>query len=110
MTFKHVGSGLAGMISRWIDDPGLRDQLVQHAWRRAAGESIAEHTRVESLEDGLLRVRIDEVRWVATLREMHVELIDKVRDELGRDAVRRLEWIEPDPADDPGTGRRRSRR
>jgi predicted nucleic acid-binding Zn ribbon protein len=107
MTFKHVGEGLAGMISRWIDDPELRDQLVQHAWRRAAGSAIAEHTRVVSLRDGVMVVRVDESRWMPTLRELHVDLVDKIRDELGRDAVKRLQWEEPDPADDPGTGRRR---
>lgn len=107
MSFKHVGDGLAGMISRWIDDPTLQDQLVQHAWRRAAGDAIAEHTRVVSLSDGVLRVRVDESRWVPTLREMHVQLLDQIRDQLGRDAVRRLEWEEPDPGDDPGEGRQR---
>ena len=110
MSFKHVGEGLAGLISRWIDDPELQDQLVQHAWRRAAGDAIAEHTRVESLRDGVLSVRVDEARWMPTLREMHVDLVDKIRDQLGRDAVRRLEWAEPDPEDDPGLGRSRARR
>jgi predicted nucleic acid-binding Zn ribbon protein len=106
MTFKRIGSGLTGMIARWIDDPQLREQLVQHAWARACGEAIARHTRVLGLDDeGVLRVRVDEAQWMPTLRQIHVELVDKVRDELGREAVRRLEWVQADVTEDRG-GRR----
>jgi predicted nucleic acid-binding Zn ribbon protein len=102
MTFKRVGSGLAGMVARWIDDPELQERLVHQAWSSACGAAIAEHTRVISFKDGVLRVRVDEPRWMPTLRDMHAELLEKVRTELGRESVQKLEWAEPAGDDDPG--------
>ena len=93
MSFQRVGAGLHGVVAAWIDDEELRDGLVRQAWARAAGPSIAAHTRVDALQDGALVVVVVDPAWRAPLVEIAPKLLARLRASLGPHAPNTIRWI-----------------
>lgn len=100
MSFDAAGDGLHGLLARWIQDPDGRWAVIRDAWRKAAGPAVADKTRLLGLEEGELRVRIEDPRWSRPLREMESGLVRRLNRMLGTRAVRRIRWLAPDH--DPG--------
>lgn len=99
MSFDSVGAGLHGLLACWIGDRDAREAVLRHAWTRAVGPAVAEHTTVLGLAGGILRVRIEDQRWIRPLRGMERRLLDRLGAMLGPGIVRGLRWIEA--GDDP---------
>lgn len=92
MAFQRIGSGLPGLLARWIDDPELEESIVVRAWEQAAGAAIARHTRALRIEDGVLNVRLLDTAWERCLAEMKPELLSALRTALGDRAPRDIAW------------------
>ncbi len=93
MSFQRVGTGLPGLLSGWTDDPELRWKIVERAWRAAAGDAVSRHASARSIEDGVLTVEVDDTGWRNSLIELEPEILAKLHRALGKDSVRRIDWI-----------------
>ncbi len=93
MSFQRIGAGLPGLVAGWTEDAELRWKIVQADWSSAAGAAASRHAGARSLEDGVLTVEVDDPRWRSSLAELESEILAKLRAALGKDTVRRIEWV-----------------
>ncbi|MCW2969403.1 MAG: hypothetical protein JWO23_530 [Solirubrobacterales bacterium] len=63
---------------------------VQATWERAAGPAVAAAARPTAERDGVLTVTCSAAVWAHELSLMAGELIPRLNDALGRDAIREL--------------------
>jgi len=78
----------------FAQDPKRRLQLVTAVWSRAVGPDLMRRTRPETLEAGVLRVRVPDTRWRQVLHRMQPHLLAQLRAVLGDLAPRRLSFVE----------------
>lgn len=63
------------------------------AWESVVGESLAAHTRPQSLVEGVLVVAVEEPAWATQLRWLESDLLGRLGGVAGADAVRRIEVV-----------------
>ncbi len=63
------------------------------AWTTLVGESLAEHTRPQSLSDGILVVAVEEPAWATQLRWLEADLLTRLSEVAGAGAVQRIEVV-----------------
>lgn len=93
MSFRRVGLGLPGLVADWIEDPGLRWQLLVRTWSDLVGEAVANHSTPQSLERGVLTVRVVEPEWRRTLEQMEPELLASLQKSMGERLVTAIRWV-----------------
>ena len=71
---------------------GLEQRLNQsqifHQWAQIVGSDIARHAQPVSLQNGILKVHIDHPTWHHALLPVKPLILQKVRDRIGKTAVR----------------------
>ena len=60
---------------------------VTAAWTELVGESVAAHSRVRSIRDGLLDVGVDSPAWATQLRYLGTDLVERASQLLGPGVV-----------------------
>jgi predicted nucleic acid-binding Zn ribbon protein len=86
----------------------IRDLLASRGWEQRAavggvfgnwagivGAELAEHTRPEHFEDGVLTVAADSTTWATQLRLLSSTLVRRLNEELGHGTVRRVKVVGP---------------
>ena len=63
------------------------------AWTALVGESLASHARPQSLSNGVLVVAVEEPAWATQLRWLEADLLGRLFDVAGPDAVRRIDVV-----------------
>ncbi|WP_309237157.1 DciA family protein [Actinomadura sp. BRA 177] len=64
-------------------------------WAAIVGGDLAEHTRPEQFEDGVLTVAADSTTWATQLRLLSSTLVRRLNEELGHGTVRRVKVVGP---------------
>jgi predicted nucleic acid-binding Zn ribbon protein len=64
-------------------------------WAGIVGADLAEHTRPEHFEDGVLTVAADSTTWATQLRLLSSTLVRRLNEELGHGTVRRVKVVGP---------------
>jgi predicted nucleic acid-binding Zn ribbon protein len=68
-------------------------------WPDVVGQAIAAHSRPLSLSRGTLVIAVDEPGWAAQLTYLETDLVRRVEEVAGADAVRRVRvTVRPDRA------------
>ncbi len=84
------------MLSVALDDltasiaPATTLARVQEIWDRAAGSAIAASARPTAERDGVLTVTCAAAVWAQELDLMAAQLIPRINDALGAEAIREL--------------------
>ncbi|WP_344594828.1 DUF721 domain-containing protein [Actinomadura vinacea] len=86
----------------------IRDLLATRGWEQRAavggvfgnwpgivGPELAEHTRPERFEDGVLTVVADSTTWATQLRLLASTLVRRLNEELGHGTVRQVKVLGP---------------
>lgn len=60
------------------------------AWRVAVGQALARLTHVALRPDGVLDVVVTDARWLRELERSSPMILERLRDLLGQDEVRRI--------------------
>ena len=69
----------------------LHQSQVFHQWLEIVGADIAKHAQPVSLKNGLLVIAVDHPVWLQELARYHKPLLlQKIRDRIGKTAVREL--------------------
>ncbi len=92
-----MGDGLAGVVKDWAKDPEFRWNLIERAWRGAAGGTVGDRATAESFERGVLTVRVSEPEWIPALRELETDLVVAMRRRPGGDMVTHIVWVSGEP-------------
>ena len=78
---------LPGVLDRLEDDGEVRQAIVFAAWRRIAGESLAEHAVPLELEETRLHVAVSNVTWQRHLQDLCGQMVFKLNAALGAPLV-----------------------
>ncbi|WP_083983632.1 DUF721 domain-containing protein [Actinomadura hibisca] len=86
----------------------IRDLLATRGWEQRAavggvfgnwpgivGPELAEHTRPEKFENGVLTVAADSTTWATQLRLLAATLVRRLNEELGQGTVRQVKVTGP---------------
>ncbi|WP_243714608.1 DUF721 domain-containing protein [Actinomadura bangladeshensis] len=86
----------------------IRDLMASRGWEQRAavggvfgnwagivGPDLAEHTRPDHFEDGVLTVAADSTTWATQLRLLSSTLVRRLNEELGHGTVRRVKVVGP---------------
>ncbi len=79
----------AGVLVEIVRRQPPSRERTSFAWQLAVGPALARVTTVE-LEDGVLRVRSRDPRWLRELERARPAVLKKMQDLLGQDQVTRL--------------------
>lgn len=82
-----AGAALRGLLADQPATPGK----VALAWRLAAGPTLARAASIEWHESGVLHIRVADPAWLKEIRFARPKLVERLREMLGSDAVRRVE-------------------
>lgn len=84
-------------------DERLTTQRVFSDWAGVVGSDVAEHSRVESMADGIVWIRADSTAWAKQLQLLAPVIVRRLNVELGQGAVLRVEIRGPQaPSWKPG--------
>jgi predicted nucleic acid-binding Zn ribbon protein len=84
-------------------DERLTTQRVFSDWAGVVGPDVAEHSRVESMADGIVQIRADSTAWTKQLQLLAPALVKRLNAELGQGSVLRVEIRGPQaPSWKPG--------
>ena len=72
---------------------GIEEGRIREGWRAVAGDFIAAQTEVISLKRGVLILRVLQPAMRFHLEQTRGELLRKVQQELGKEAVREVRLI-----------------
>jgi predicted nucleic acid-binding Zn ribbon protein len=85
---RAIGTALGELTSALA--PATTLARVQAVWERAAGEAIAAAARPSAERDGVLSVTCEAAVWAQELDLMADELLGRLNDALGEEALREL--------------------
>lgn len=90
---------LGELLSVAARDMGWSAELDQARliaeWHRFVGESLAQHTSVIELRDGVLIVQCDSTAWATELRRLRAEILTRILDEYPEAGLRELRFLSP---------------
>ncbi len=90
---------LGELLSTAAADMGWTAELDQARliaeWHRFVGESMAVHTEVTELRDGILIVQCDSTTWATELRRLRGEILSRILDEYPEVGIRELRFLAP---------------
>ena len=69
-------------------EQSVLDVQIEQAWPRVMGETIAKLTRSVEVKDGMLVVHVNSAALKAQLFENRFELVRKLNDAVGANAIR----------------------
>lgn len=64
-------------------------------WPRLVGDTVAPHTQVVGLNDGVLNVQCDSTAWATELRRLRSEILTRIIDEYPDVVLRELRFLAP---------------
>jgi len=90
---------LGELLSTAAADMGWTAELDQarliSEWHRFVGESMAGHTEIVEIRDGVLMVQCDSTTWATELRRLRGEILTRILDEYPEVGVRELRFLAP---------------
>ncbi len=82
---------LPGILDDVEGSEMIREAVVFAAWRRIAGDGLAEHTVPLKLENGRLFIAVSNLMWQRQLKDLCGQMVFKLNAALGTPAVSFIE-------------------
>jgi predicted nucleic acid-binding Zn ribbon protein len=82
---------VSSAIAHIVRPAPLTMEKVMFAWRVSVGPALARLSRVTLDQDGVMNVVVDDGRWVKELERSSPTILERLRELLGLDEVRRLD-------------------
>jgi predicted nucleic acid-binding Zn ribbon protein len=88
MSFKPVGSVLGKVLRNCrVTAKDVEALKVFSLWPQVVGERVAQHARPIRVNRQRLYVEVDDPVWLAQLRLMRVDILDRVEKTMGKDLI-----------------------
>ncbi|MGB7070192.1 MAG: DUF721 domain-containing protein [Pyrinomonadaceae bacterium] len=88
-----VFRSLPAVLQEFGKNNVLEASVVFAAWRRIAGDALAEQTAASKFEDGKLVIAVKSEIWKRNLKEMGPDMAFRINSVLGGSIVRSIEFI-----------------
>lgn len=85
---QSITEALVGFLRESGLERTVLEVQVEEVWPRVMGEMITKLTRSVELKDGMLIVHVNSAALKAQLFEHRFELVHKLNEELGAEAIR----------------------
>lgn len=89
------GEAMEGILAARGWDSTIRDANVVAQWPQIAGQDIAEHCKVISLQDSVLTLQADSTTWAQQLRLLTATLMVRISEKVGDDVVKDIRIMAP---------------
>jgi predicted nucleic acid-binding Zn ribbon protein len=90
----QIGGAIQDLLSRLGREDDFEIVRLVRVWPAAVGEAIARRTEVTSLKFHTAVVKVSGAMWIQELNLMKPQILSRVRDTLGNDAVRDLRFVQ----------------
>ncbi len=88
---------LKGALEKLLDRTGLatgvKQQTALERWSEIVGSTIAKNTDPESIDHGILTIRVTTPTWRQELYFKKNDIIKKLNQELGDETIREIRFI-----------------
>jgi predicted nucleic acid-binding Zn ribbon protein len=85
---EKIGPIVWDVLRRRGYETAVKEQLVLQIWPELVGERVAEQTIAESLENGMLFVRVKSSAWQNELVFLKTEILKKINVFAGKSIVK----------------------
>lgn len=96
---QPLGEALEHVIASRGWSTRVNVHLLLGRWPELVGDAVAEHSRPEAYERGVVLVRCDSTAWATQLRLLAPQLMAKLNASLGDGTIKRLNILGPDAPD-----------
>lgn len=86
-----IADVLGDLVRQQGWDERLTTQRVFSDWAGVVGPEVAEHSRVESMAEGIVHIRADSTAWAKQLQLLAPTIVRRLNAELGQGSVLRVE-------------------
>jgi predicted nucleic acid-binding Zn ribbon protein len=88
VAFKPVGSVLGRVLRNCrVTQKDVEALKIFSLWPEVVGESVARHARPVRVNNQRLFVEVDDPVWLAQLRLMRLDIVDRVEQMIGKDLI-----------------------
>ena len=74
-------------------EKGVKQNNAIIIWEQIVGEKIAENTKADSVEYGVLMVKVETPTWRQELIFKKQEILGKINHQLGQNTIREIRFI-----------------
>lgn len=92
---RMLGDILAAASKDMGWDVELEQARLIAEWSQFVGDSVAPHTEILEIRDGVLRVQCDSTAWATELRRLRAEMLTRILDEYPESGVQDLRFLAP---------------
>lgn len=93
---KPVGDFMVHIMREFSAQPVVVEVVLKSQWKALVGERIGENSVPAAFQEGVLRVKASDERWLAELSRMSEDIRKRINQALGREVVQRLTFIAKD--------------
>jgi predicted nucleic acid-binding Zn ribbon protein len=90
----QIGGAIQNLLSQLNGDAHFDIVRLVRIWPESVGEAIARRTEVVSLKFHTAVIKVSGAMWIQELNLMKPQILDRVREALGDDAVRDLRFVQ----------------
>ena len=90
---QHIGKALGGFVKGSKIEKGLEEYKALDLWSEVVGEKIADNTEVESIESGVVLVRVKTPVWRQELQLQKPQIIEKLNQALMKKVIKDIRFI-----------------
>ncbi len=83
-----IGTTLGKLLKARGLEGRIQEYRIVDQWNRAVGPAIARHAQPQALRGAKLSLVVDSPAWMQQLSLLKPEIIEKINEALGREAVR----------------------
>ncbi|QNE90538.1 DUF721 domain-containing protein [Corynebacterium incognita] len=94
-TVPSLGSALKKTIRTEHWEEGLAQGIILEQWPDIVGEKIAQHTRVDRIDNTVIYIECDSTAWKTNLGYMQRQILHKIADKVGPDNFTQLKLFVP---------------
>lgn len=95
----HHFNPISTIMAKYVRDTGIfthvNEGSLRLEWSNIVGAQIAQHTRIEQVENGVIVIRCDSTQWAAQLKFLIPQLMKKIETHFPKLRVQKLIVLGP---------------
>ncbi len=95
--FRKNMQSLKQVLNIYLHKTGLAKGVTQntaiHIWPDVVGKAVAENTKAESVEHGVLMVRTTTPAWRQELQFQKQEILSKINKNIGKNTIKDIRFL-----------------
>lgn len=91
---QQIGGTIQDLLARLDSEGHFEIVRLVRAWAEVVGETIGRRTEVAGLKFHVATIKVSGAMWIQELNLMKPQILARLRDALGNDAVRDLRFVQ----------------